>query len=177
MVVLPSNGSGITVIFADVPFTVAVFTHVMLPVVPPTQIEQLSKKAVPFGVPLQSIQEVSVLPQPQLPFAVLFASVGQASPELATKPLGLAQAFKELATSPMPSLSVSAYHVIVDVVVIVTIAEVALQPSLFVTSTVYEPALVAVYVLAVPTCVVPLNHLYEVPSLEVRIMFPLHRTI
>ncbi len=37
--------------------------------------------------------------------------------------------------------------------------EVALQPELFVTSTVYAPAVVAVQVAAVPTCVVPLNHL------------------
>ena len=46
-------------------------------------------------------------------------------------------------------------------------AEVALQPEAFVTSTVYEPAVVALYVAAVPTCVVPFNHLYEVPVLAV----------
>jgi hypothetical protein len=44
-------------------------------------------------------------------------------------------------------------------IVIVTGAEVVLQPLAFVTSTVYAPANVAVYVAAVPTCVVPLNHL------------------
>ena len=51
--------------------------------------------------------------------------------------------------------------------VITLAAEVDLQPAAFVTSTVYEPAAVAVYVTAVPTCVVPLNHLYDVPVLEV----------
>ena len=35
--------------------------------------------------------------------------------------------------------------------VIVVAAEVALQPAVFVTSTIYDPAAVAVYVAAVPT--------------------------
>ena len=63
---------------------VAVVTQAVLPVVPPTQMEQLSKKAVPFGVALQSKQDVSLLPQPQLPAIVLFASSGNASPLVAT---------------------------------------------------------------------------------------------
>jgi hypothetical protein len=66
------------------PFDVAVVRQAVLPVVPPTQTEQLSSIAVPFGVLLQSKQEVSVFSQPQLPAVVLFASVGQASPAVAT---------------------------------------------------------------------------------------------
>jgi len=130
-----------------------------LPVVPPTQIEQLSKKAVPFGIPAQSIQEVSVFPQPQFPVAILFASVGQASPAVATYPFGLVHELTYVNMSPKPSLSASAYQVIVETLVICIAAEVALQPPLFVTSTVYVPAAVAVYAEDVPTCVVPLCHL------------------
>ena len=37
----------------------------------------------------------------------------------------------------------------------VVAADVALHPEAFVTSTVYDPAVVAVYVEAVPICVVP----------------------
>ena len=43
--------------------------------------------------------------------------------------------------------------------VIVVTADVALQPLAFVTSTVYEPAAVAVSVAAVPTVVVPFFHI------------------
>jgi hypothetical protein len=84
MLVFASNGCGITVMFGFVPLIVAVETQAVLPVVPPTQMLQLSRNAVPFGVPEQSKHEVSVFPQPQFPAAVLFASVGQASPYVET---------------------------------------------------------------------------------------------
>jgi len=56
--------------------------------------------------------------------------------------------------------------------VIVVTEEVALQPLALVTSTVYALAAVAVYVLAVPTWVVPLNHLYDAPALAVKTTEP-----
>ena len=70
--------------FTFVPFFVAVVTQAVFPVVPPTHTEQLSMKAVPCGVPLQSKQLVSELPQPQLPAAILPGSDGQASPAVET---------------------------------------------------------------------------------------------
>src|SRR6478735_8325876 len=105
MVVLASKGCGTTVMLAEVPLTVAVVVQAVFPVVPPTQIEQLSKKAVPCGVFAQSKQDASALPQPQLPGVALFTSVGQASPAVATYPFGLVQAFTVLLASPSPSLS------------------------------------------------------------------------
>ena len=51
--------------------------------------------------------------------------------------------------------------------VTVVAVDVALQPAAFVTSTVYEPAVFAVNVEAVPTCVRPFIHLYEAPALAV----------
>ena len=48
--------------------------------------------------------------------------------------------------SPLPSPSLSKYHVIDAVTVIVIGADVAKQPPLFVTLTVYVPAALAVYV-------------------------------
>lgn len=136
MVVVASKGCGTTVILAEVPFIVAVERQAVFPVVPPTQIEQLSKKAVPCGVPAQSKQDASVFPQPQFPGVALLASAGQASPAVATYPFGLVQAFTVLVASPSPSLSPSAYQVTVEPIVICMAAEVALQPEAFDTSTV-----------------------------------------
>ncbi|WP_299252706.1 hypothetical protein [uncultured Cytophaga sp.] len=59
----------------------------------------------------------------------------------------------------MPSLSISAYHAMVLVTLICVAVDTALHPLLFVTSTVYVPASVTLNVEAVPTGVVPLNHL------------------
>ena len=56
------------------------------------------------------------------------------------------------------------------VVPVITVGtEIALQPEAFVTSTVYEPAAIAVYVEFVAKLIAaaPLNHLYEVPALDV----------
>lgn len=77
-----------------------------------------------------------------------------------------------VSTADFPVQNVVAVVVIVavgnaDIPICVT-AEVDLQPPAYVTSTVYAPAAVAEYVEAVPTCVVPLNHLYETPELAVR---------
>ena len=86
---LASKGCGTTVMFADVPFTVAVDT-----------------------------QDASVLPHPQLPGVALSASVGQASPAVETYQFGLVHAFTVLVASPKPSLSPSAYQVTVEPIVI-----------------------------------------------------------
>ena len=84
IVVAVWNGCGETEMFALVPFVVAVVVQGVFPVVPPTHTEQLSKKAVPFGIPAQSRQDVSLLPQPQFPAAIFAGSFGQASPAVDT---------------------------------------------------------------------------------------------
>jgi hypothetical protein len=45
------------------------------------------------------------------------------------------------------------------VTVTVVAADVAVQPLILVTCTVYEPAVVVVYIKPVPTCVVPFFHI------------------